>query len=58
MFTILIIYNNKQYNKKERYKNHTDMHKYTFTINITCYRAHKDSQHSDNSLSYSQTLLC
>jgi hypothetical protein len=30
------------------------MHKYTFTINITRYRVQKNSQHSDNSLGYSQ----
>jgi hypothetical protein len=36
MFTILTIYNNKYSSHNIiRYKNHTDMHKYTFTINVT-----------------------
>jgi hypothetical protein len=30
------------------------LHKYTFTINITLYRIHKDAQHSGNIFGYSQ----
>jgi hypothetical protein len=58
VFTILTIYNNKYSSHifliKERYKNHTDMHKYTFTINITLYRVDKDAEYSDDILGYSQ----